>query len=693
MQNRPGFFKSRGTEHLTAFFALALVNLFVYRDYWFADKVFSGKDFLTCFHLLLNFQSDCLQQGSWPLWNPFMNFGYPYVDHYVNSALFPTHLLMGLTTGTTIWLIQRELLCWIILGGFGVYLCVRQNGLSAITGILAGASFMACGQIMALPQWSTLVYNAACFPFLILGYHRAKSGNTAFSPMTIISLALSILGGYVVSSVLGIYLFAGYVLLDAIISRKLNLAFRYLVATLTFAVLLTLPKLLPLYLGMGSGPRMGASAAIGPLDSFNIISPYNFLSLLLPVKFYFSLFLGTLAVLALIHGAINRQVRITPVLILTLISGWLLLCGSDGHESILRSAVSLLPFMKLVRNDWLSWYYPSTFAIIAFAPYIESYLLQSSLLTRGMTLFLYLAVLCGTFFTAYSTKLYWSACLIHLMVAAAWTFLGIMQKRQIFYGVAAICLVALEFSIVLMRTNVDTPPLKEGEKITYTVVDQASVSRSYKDSNRVNSAFTATALQDQLRPGINDARQWPYLISGLGGAPGINFYPGQYGRFIDSMNLKRFSGWWYNTQERYDFIRLKESPQLAAMEGMPLYLLIDPLGMASAAPVSFDAVTCNSFDFTASLPHSATFQLHQFYDDRWKVYVDGVKSPIRKMNGYFLGVDLDGGGHRIHFDFSDRNFKFGVMVSGATLLAMLLLLSREKWLCLIRIKTRLPGQT
>src|SRR5512143_4266510 len=78
-------------EHLQALAALALTNAVIYHDYWLARKIISSKDFLAGFHLLLNFQTDCLQEASWPLWNPFMNFGFPFVEHYINSALFPTH--------------------------------------------------------------------------------------------------------------------------------------------------------------------------------------------------------------------------------------------------------------------------------------------------------------------------------------------------------------------------------------------------------------------------------------------------------------------------------------------------------------------------------------------------------------------------------------------------------------------------
>ncbi len=656
------------------FLTLMVVNFIIYRDYWLGLNVFSGKDFLTCFHLLLNFQSDCLQQGSWPLWNPFLNFGYPYIDHYINSAFFPTHLLLGLTSGTTITVIQWELLAWIFVGAFGIYLCLRDSGLSLLTAVIAASCFMGCGQMTALPQWSTLIYNASCFPFLIYGYHRAKNTGKQLSFVSIVFLALSILGGYIVSTVLGMYLFGFYVLLDALMSRRLLFAVRYLSITVLSAILLSLPKLVPLYLGMSAGPRMGSSTPPGaPLDTFNIISPYNFFSLLLPVKFYFSIFIGTVIILAIIRAIISRSIRITPLLIMTLLTGWLLLSGSDGHESLLRSAASYLPFMKLVRNDWLSWYYPSIFAILWSAPLIESYLSDRSFRNRLLTLLFFTGILSTTFFLSYSTELYRSAYLAQLAVAAGWTMLTCLNRYKPLHAAAATALITMEFVMVFMRTAVDAPPRRENDRVFYTVVDQGSVSRSLMDNNRIHSGFAAVAVQDHLRPSIDDTIKWPYLTSGLDGDPGYNLYPGQYGKFIDAMNLKRFSGWWYNTQENYDFMRLKDTPMLTMLEGQPLFQLRDGTDVtrASSGQASFNALSCSSFSFTAGAEVPSFFLLRQMFDRRWMVTIDDKPAKPVRAEGYFMGVPLEAGTHKITYIFKDIYFYYSVWISGLTLLSLL----------------------
>jgi hypothetical protein len=676
--------------NILALAVLALVNGIVYYDYWLGDKIFSGKDFLTAFYPLINFQSDCLQDGSWPLWNPFMNFGFPYVEHYINSALFPTHLIMGLVSGSSVMILQREILLWIIVGGFGVYLCVRELGLSPLTGILAGASFMACGQITALPQWNSLTYNAACFPYLILGYHRAKVRGTSLNALSVAFLTFSILGGYTVTTVLGIYLFAGYVLLDAAHSRKVPFALRYLAVTGLASCLLALPKLLPLYAGLNAGPRLASAAPPpgAPRDTFNIISVYNLWSLLLPVKFYFSLFLGSLGVLAFVSALLRREVRVSPLLAMTVLSGWLLLSGTDGSPSLLRSLASFLPFMHLVRNEWLSWFYPSIFAILFLAPHVESFLTERTFRDRAIAAGICSGLLSLGFVLVFDARLYAGAYATHLVIMAAWACVGFLPEHRQLRGALAIMLVTAELVLVFSRVSVDVPPLKDQGRILYTIVDQGSVSRSYEEDNGLRSGFRAVAVQDHLRPSIDDARNRPVLISGLSGDPTYNLYPEQYGRFIDFMNLKRFSGWWYNTQERFDFIRLKDSPLLGALEGQSLFQLYD-LGNGSPLPdsVSFTKLTCAKFSFTVNTTVPSFLLLRQMFDDRWSVRMDGQRTVPVRAEEFFMGVPVGPGAHHIDFLFSDPRFTVGAWISFMTLVSLISLLTMPFFRSRLRRRT------
>lgn len=669
------------TGHLPYFCILILVNFFIYHDYWFSNKIFTGKDFLTSFYPLLNFQTDCLQEKSWPLWNPFMNFGYPFVGHYINTAFFPTHLIMGLVTGSTLTIVHWELLLWIIIGGLGIYLCVLELEASRLAGVICGVSFMFCGQLIPLPQWSLLVYNASCFPYLLLGYHRAMRLNEPLNLVSIAFLSMTIFGGYIVATVLGIYIFIGYVLIDSLINKRFFFGVKYLSLTLVVSVLITLPKLVPLYNGMGTGPRMTSpeSALSGaPKDTFNLINSYNFMSLLIPVKYYFSLYIGELSIIALIYGITKKVIRVNTLFLMSIFSAWFLMVDKQGDVSLLRSLSYFLPLMKLVRNEWLYWFYPSIFAILYISKYIDGFLSDENVRPRLISVGIFFVLLSAIFFYGYNVSIYYRAYLTHIVLAVLWFSVTFLNRRKRLMTVFSALLIAAEFFIVFSRVNIDEPPVREGDNIRIAVVDQASVSRSFMDDNRARYKFYASAMQDHLRPSIDQSRHWPYLISGLGGDLTYNMSPEQYGRFIDYMNLKRFTGWWYNTQERFDFIRIKDSALLAQMENQPLFVLFNQTTGEPMDSVSFDRISCSDFTFTAKTKQPGFLLLHQIFDKRWNLYIDKKEQPLLLANNFFMGLNIEPGEHVVEFVFRDKNFTVSVIVSIITLAGTLIVVMFKK---------------
>ncbi len=644
------------------------MNIAVYYPYWTGERVFSGKDILTAFSPLLNFQTDCLAEHSLPLWNPFLNFGYPFVEHYSNSFMFPTHLIMGLFTGSNLLLIQREILLWIILGGIGIYLCIREFGHSVISGVIGAAAFMFSGQIMALPHWHVLVYNAACFPFFILGYHRAAGKSAVFSPLTIFFVTIAILGGHITTTVMGLYFFGLYVIVESFFRRRVIFGLKFLLVVYCVSALLALPKLAPLYAAMELGPRIKTFSAETSKDPFNIINMYNFMSFLLPVKFFFSLYVGLPGILALLSGALRRKLQVNALAVVFALSAWFLMSDDGGSASVLRSAANFLPLMRLVRNEWLMWFYPSIFLVLFTAGYIDDLLSRSSPRQLWITAVLIVAALMLCYFIAYDLEIYRWAFLTQMAIAVAWVIISALRSRRAIQVVLISVLLVAEFSLVSLRVNVDMPPHREGDIVVYSVIDQGSVPRSYREDNRVHSGFYAEALQDHLRPPISESRNRPVLISGFGMAGTYNAYPEQFAGFIDSMNLKRFAGWWYNGQERFDFIKLKDSPLINELNNQPLFFLTSSgMGPPMQESVSFDAITCSKFTFTTQATAPGLFVLRQMYDERWHAAVDGMNSPIEEVDRFFMGVRVPYGSHRVTFTFRDPVFMFSLYLSMATL--------------------------
>jgi uncharacterized membrane protein YfhO len=556
---------------------------------------------------------------------------------------------------------QIELLCWVIIGGFGVFLCVIELGFSERAAFISAVAFMSSGQMIVLPNWGCSVYNAVFFPYLLLGYFRAKKYRIPFSPLSILSIGMMIFGGYVPFVVVGIYLLIGYVILDSFSRKEILFGIKFLAVTFILSVLITLPKLLPLYNATSVTPRLHAVSAD---PRFGIISLYNFMTFFLPVKYYFSLYIGGMAVILLIYSILKKKFRFNALFVMFVLSAWLLLVGKDGSFSLLRQLTNVtLPFMELVRLDFLYWSYPLIFAILYISRYIDDFLDEENLNAKVLTILIFVAMLSFLFFREYNVPIYYKAYLVHLSISLLWFGITFLNRRKAVQTFMIIVLLTAEFFMVLHRVDINEPPIKDGEYIEMTLTDQNYIDQSFQNSELVTNRMRIRFIRDNLRPGISDSRKWPYLVSRTPGFP--------YPNFIEAMNNKRFVGWWYNTQERFEFIKIKDSPLLAQMDGWPLFIYLSRFtGSPVDNAVSFDKISCSNFTFTVRSAEPGFLLLHQMYDDRWRVLIDKKEQPLLNANNFFMGVDVEPGDHSIRFVFRDRNFTIALTVSLLTLAVM-----------------------
>lgn len=79
-------------------------------------------------------------------------------------------------------------------------------------------------------------------------------------------------------------------------------------------------------------------------------------------------------------------------------------------------------------------------------------------------------------------------------------------------------------------------------------------------------------------------------------------------------------------------------------------------------------------EITISVKSSAPgiLVLSDTYDVDWRAYVNGQSAPILRVNGLFRGVALPDGEHMIRFVYRPRAFYLGALVTGLTLLALII---------------------
>lgn len=161
--------------------------------------------------------SDAIQQGRFPLWDPFTNCGYPYHAEPQYNTLHPLALALGM-------LFDRPALgfawFWVIhwlWGGLGMLQLARYFGATPVGALASAFAYALCGFFVGHAQHTPYILVAAWLPWIISFADRAVGKS---------SVAYALLAG----AAIGASSYGGYpgLILFTCLALALWLAFRYL---------------------------------------------------------------------------------------------------------------------------------------------------------------------------------------------------------------------------------------------------------------------------------------------------------------------------------------------------------------------------------------------------------------------------------------------------------------------------------
>ncbi len=157
------------------------------------------------------FVSECLQNGILPLWNPYINSGFPQSADPM--TWYPISWAIGFFVGNDLVTLQYEYLFHIFIGSLGVYKLGNLFRFNQETRIIIAISFMFSGLFVSNAQHLGWIVSAAWFPFIIYEYvifskkHKLRNG-----VLFILLLFFQLTGGYA-----GFFIITGYILLGLFI--------------------------------------------------------------------------------------------------------------------------------------------------------------------------------------------------------------------------------------------------------------------------------------------------------------------------------------------------------------------------------------------------------------------------------------------------------------------------------------------
>lgn len=116
----------------------------------------------------LQFTSNSLRAGHWPLWNPYLYCGMPQMAVLLQNAFYPPTLLAALVPFNTA--LALTMIFHQVLAGAGVYLLAIRLGWGRWPALISAATLAMCGYFFSLSSNFQLVETAAWCPISIWAF-------------------------------------------------------------------------------------------------------------------------------------------------------------------------------------------------------------------------------------------------------------------------------------------------------------------------------------------------------------------------------------------------------------------------------------------------------------------------------------------------------------------------------------------
>ncbi|MBW3533767.1 MAG: hypothetical protein KY453_00905 [Gemmatimonadetes bacterium] len=118
-----------------------LLTLLLFRAFVFSDAMLYGGDTEALGYMARAFYADALREGSFPLWNPLLLGGMPFLDALAaGDSLYPTALLLLVTE--TYRALGWKLVLHVFAAGLFMFGWTRSLGASRAGALLAGLGYM-----------------------------------------------------------------------------------------------------------------------------------------------------------------------------------------------------------------------------------------------------------------------------------------------------------------------------------------------------------------------------------------------------------------------------------------------------------------------------------------------------------------------------------------------------------------------
>ena len=648
------------------------------------------------------FAGECFQNGIFPFWNPYEQFGYPFFADLQYTNWNPEVWLIGNLMGYSYVVLYALIFFYVWLAGYGMYRLANYLSQNRPVAFFIGLTWMLSGCTIAHLQQFVTVIGMAWMPFVVWQFFsfldtskwRHVAGFCVFSFLFFTS-------GYQALYFMLVYFFAVMVIKRIMdLWRSDRAKFKLFLYRSFFLValfaLMFMPVFVALYRTSGFVSRLDHGVSLKDAN-FSPFSPQSLVSLFLPVVSgkmqnfiatditMSNLFFGVIPLIFLTFSFLSKKNNLQRILLFFFLI--YLLAALGEYLPVRKFMYDYLPLMNLFRLpglfrvvalfflllhlslylkntsvDWVSFKkFVFVFALIYFVIAVSIYCVPgfsaALFLKEKENLFQLFNDSSGLALMFYQSFIFFVLLSLLLLVCVFWTHK--LSFNVISFVTFCFLFVGIQFNIYFNVAGEQSPVYVSQKESSYPSGFPLPPSTSVKQysglTDRFNHVFSNTG--NFLKKPMND--------------PFSSFQLDGYVSLTDS--FQRLKNKLHSLPIAYlsDSILYKNEWGNVMNDSLGLYfsgnnkkfLQFEDLQLSRGDAVHLESFLPNFMQIEVSNARPVLFNLQQSYFPCWEVYSNGKRIQPVVNAGLLMSVPLAKGKHKLEFKFRDDLFLFFYFIS------------------------------
>ncbi len=634
------------------------------------------------------FVSECLQNNTLPLWNPFINCGFP--QHADPMTWYPISWLIGYLFGNDLLTLQYEFLFHIFIGGIGAYKIGELYKLNRQTKLILSISFMFSGLFISNAQHFGWIISAAWFPLIIYQYVLfCRNLNLKNGAIFILFLFFLLSGGYPGFFIITVYILFALFVYYLVSYIKEKWCVKFILFNLIIAVVFVLLSAVVLISSFELTPHL---TRYNQLSIDYVIQGYlplkALMSFILPyatatnpeywgtdsslINSYF----GIITLIFLVYSLIT--IKSKKVRIIFFIGVFFLLTAMAGIFPF-RKWIYYLPFMNVFRFPVIFRFF-AYFSFIVVAGFgIHSFIKEvrnEKLLRSIIMIFIGILLVFFIFNAFYIEKWKFKSLLfldfktfldsatvndriflqafisIGLLVVFLFAIKKIKVRRFLLIGLIAIDM------IIATQLN-----------IYHTVVSFDSPKPTQLAINNLPKGFLLPSINEKIMD-----------IKGANTIP-IPFLWRNLDIFHNKTSFTGYTPYHFLSKEKCEtkglFHSVTKNPLFYLADDINSNLIIDSLSIDTLSSKKIQITNFNPNRVELIVKNNSTQLLTfvQNYYKGWKVYINKKEGKLIQSNYTFMSVWLPKGENQIVLEYKPKNILNAFYMSAIVLIGLLLFIT------------------